>query len=89
MAKLVFTSHLNGVAPSYPCHYDAPDVGRVLAAAFTDHPGLRHYILDDQGKVRKHVVIFVDDRQLAREAALGAPVTAQNEVYVLQALSGG
>ena len=89
MAKVVFTSHLGSVAPSDPCHYEAPDVGSVLSAAFTDHPGLEHYILDDQGNVRRHVVIFVDGCQLARAAALDAPVKAKSEIYVLQALSGG
>ena len=89
MAKVVFTSHLGSVAPSDPCHYEAPDVGGVLTAAFTDHPGLQHYILDDQGKVRRHVVIFVDGCQLPRAEALDAPVKTGSEVYVLQALSGG
>lgn len=89
MPRLVFTSHLGGVAPKDEVEFPGATVGEVLAAAFVAYPGLVHYILDDQGRLRKHVVIFADSCQLDRAGALAAPVSEASEIYVMQALSGG
>ena len=86
MPRLIFTNHLNGIAPTGEPEFPGETVAEVLAAAFAAHPGLRHYILDDQGRLRKHVIIFVDN---ARVSALATPVAEASEIYVLQALSGG
>lgn len=89
MPKLIFTSHLGGVAPHGETEWSGRTVGEVLAGAFAAHPGLRHYILDDQGRVRKHVIVFADNRHLDLGSALTEPVMPDSEIYVLQALSGG
>ncbi len=89
MPKLVFTSHLDGLAPDGDVDYPGRTVAEVLDAAFADFPALRHYVLDDQDHLRKHVVIFVDENPLRRGDDLGRPVGAGSEIYVLQALSGG
>lgn len=60
-----------------------------LADVYARHPTLRGYVIDEQGRVRHHVAIFVDGVALADKAALDTPVAAQSEIYVLQALSGG
>ena len=54
-----------------------------------DYPRLRGYVLDDQGRVRKHIAIFLDGEMQKRSEALGLPVGKDSEVYVFQALSGG
>jgi sulfur-carrier protein len=85
MPRLVFTAHLKGVAPPDERDYPGETVRAVLEAAFAEHPPLRHYVLDDQGGLRKHVVVFADGKR----AGLGDAVVAASEIYVLQALSGG
>lgn len=65
------------------------DVGQVLQAVFDQHPGLRGYVLDEHGVIRHHVAVFVDGQALHDKRDLRQPVTAQGEVYVMQALSGG
>lgn len=60
-------------------------VGEVLDAVFSANPRLKGYILDDQDRLRQHVVVFVDGER----ARLEDPVPSGSEVYVLQALSGG
>jgi hypothetical protein len=89
MPRIVFTSHLGGVAPQGEPEFPGGTVGEALNAAFAAHPGLAHYIVDDQGRLRKHVVIFEGDRRLDGATALAAPVGDASEIYVLQALSGG
>lgn len=89
MARLIFTSHLDGLAPAGEPEFAGASVGEVLDACFAAHPGLRHYILDEQGRLRKHVIIFADNRNLDRGTALAEPVSQKSEIYVMQALSGG
>ena len=50
---------------------------------------LRSYILDDQGRLRRHVNVFVGGQMVADRLALSDPVGPRDEIYVLQALSGG
>ena len=55
----------------------------------TAAPRLRGYVLDDQGRLRENVVVFVDGRRCADRAALDDPLQPDSQVYILQALSGG
>lgn len=64
-------------------------VADALAAVFADNPKLRHYLLDDQGRLRKHVNIFVNGEPVADRERLSDAIAARDEVFVFQALSGG
>jgi hypothetical protein len=46
-------------------------------------------VLDEHGAVRPHMVIFVNGRQIRDRISLSDPVSADAEVHVMQALSGG
>ena len=61
----------------------------VLEAYFVAHPTARSYVLDDQSALRKHMVIFVDGRQITDRIGLTDSVPQDGTVEVLQALSGG
>ena len=89
MARIAFTSHLRAVGPCEPTAYDGATLAEVLDAVAADYPLLKNYVLDDQGRVRRHIAIFVDGTMRPRETALGLSLTASSNVYVLQALSGG
>lgn len=58
----------------------------VLAELDRRFPGLRFRIIDEQGKIRPHIKIFVD-RDLARDLAAG--LSQASEVMIVGALSGG
>jgi molybdopterin converting factor small subunit len=49
-------------------------------------PGLRFRVVDEQGRLRRHMRIFVD-RSI--ESDLARPVTGHEEIVIMQALSGG
>jgi sulfur-carrier protein len=77
-------------------HVDCPSetvVGETVAACLDDyfsrHPRVRSYVLDEQGAVRKHVVVFVGGSQLRDPSTQADAVTDQDEIHVMQALSGG
>jgi hypothetical protein len=89
MAIVHFTRWLKGIAPGEPVEIQAETVGRVLDRLFADNAQARGYVLDEQGRLRKHVCIFLDGERLAHDVALAAPTTRQSEIYVMQALSGG
>jgi sulfur-carrier protein len=64
-------------------------VATVLADYFAQVPGVQHYVLDDQGAPRKHIAVFVGDHTVTDRVRLSDPVGPTDEIYVMQALSGG
>lgn len=52
-------------------------------------PGIRGYILDEQGRVRKHVAVAVDGDFVREKEAREITLGEQSNVMILQALSGG
>ena len=85
MPRVVFTANLRRHVEAPPALVPGSTVRAALEAVFLRNPRLRGYVLDEQDRVRQHVVLFVDGER----AALDAPVTDASEIYVLQALSGG
>lgn len=89
MANIVCTQRLGDVGPLEPASYKGETVGAVLDAAAVDYPRLKSYVLDDQGRVRKHVAIFVEGTLQPRETVLYHALRTTDEIYIMQALSGG
>jgi len=61
----------------------------VLDAYFTDNERARGYVLDEQGKVRQHMVVFIDGEMVRDRDTLSDPVQPNSTIDVIQALSGG
>jgi hypothetical protein len=89
MAEVHFTTWLRQYAPDGPLQAEGGTVGDALGAVFTELPHIRGYVLDDQGRLRKHVCIFADGTRLARDGALEFPIRPDSRLHVMQALSGG
>lgn len=89
MAQLHFTAWLRELVPDGPLQADGGTVGDALAALFAERPHVRGYVVDEQGRLRKHVCIFADGKRLPHQAALAQPIRADSTLYVMQALSGG
>jgi sulfur-carrier protein len=89
MPRITFTPHLKR-------HVDCPNhavagatVRQALDAYFVTYPKVRSYVFDEQGALRRHVIVFIDSEQLKDRDTQSDPVTDATELYVLQALSGG
>lgn len=89
MAMLTFTANIQRHVACPPCQVEGANVRAVLEAAFAENPVARSYVLDDQGALRKHINIFVNDRLIRDRVGLTDPVAPDATVYVIQALSGG
>ena len=61
----------------------------VLREIDSSYPGIRNYILDEQGSLRRHVNIFIDGKMINDRSKLSDSVSANSEIYIIQALSGG
>lgn len=89
MARVEVTKNLARHVAVSPGELPGATVRAVLEALFERNPELRGYVLDDQGALRKHVVVFVDGESIADRAGLSDAVGSSSELVVMQALSGG
>jgi molybdopterin synthase sulfur carrier subunit len=89
MATVVFTPNLARHVACPTTEVEGATVRAILDRVFEDNQRLRGYVVDEQGALRHHMVVFVDGRQIQDRKGLSDPVPPGGEVYVMQALSGG
>lgn len=61
-------------------------LSEVLADLDRRFPGIRFRVVDEQGRLRRHMRVFVND-EMTRD--LDTPLSDRDEVTFVQALSGG
>jgi hypothetical protein len=64
----------------------APPLRAIVAALESSFPGIRFRIVDEQGKLRPHIAVFLGPRAVRD---LGSPVPPGTDVMIVAALSGG
>ena len=89
MPRLFFTPNVQRHVACPPAEVAGHTVREALEAYFALHPKARGYVLDDQGALRSHMVIFVDNEPINDRIRLSDEVVENSEVFVMQALSGG
>ena len=89
MASIRFTAHLTRHRPARGIEAEGGTVAEVLAAGMAGDDLLKSYVLDEQGRVRKHVNIYLDGVLIRDRLRLSDAARPGAEIYVLQALSGG
>jgi molybdopterin synthase sulfur carrier subunit len=67
----------------------AGSVADVLRAVNEIAPGFADYVLDEQGALRRHVMISIDNTVVIDRKTLSDRVPDGGTVYIFQALSGG
>jgi molybdopterin converting factor small subunit len=89
MAQVKFTPALTRHIDCPPQSAEGASVREVLDIVFAGNPRARNYVLDDQLALRKHIAVFVNGRRIKDLVHLSDAVAPNDEIYVLQALSGG
>lgn len=89
MVSVVFTENIQRHVACPPARVQGATVGEVLDRVFETNGRARGYVLDEQGAVRKHMVVFVNGIPIRDRLTLSDTVSDGSEVYVMQALSGG
>ncbi|HTS44747.1 MAG TPA: MoaD/ThiS family protein [Puia sp.] len=90
MATVRFTYALKRFFPDIK---DMPAKGNSLKEILNEiesrYPRIQNYLVDDQGKLREHVNIFIDGNLITDRAGLSDTFSQESEIYIMQALSGG
>jgi len=89
MATVSFTRALARFLLAPFATVEAATVGDALGAVFASRSTLRGYVLDDQGALRRHVIVYVNGQPVNDRIRLSDPVGPRDEIYVFQALTGG
>ena len=89
MPTVTFTPNIQRHVNCPASNVEGETVRQVLEAVFRENPRARAYVLDEQGAVRQHMVVFVDGHQVRDRQRLTDSVAPTAEIYVAQALSGG
>lgn len=90
MAHVQFTPALRRFAPSLDSfESEAATVAQLLEEIDRRYPGLKDYLVDERGALRQHVNIFVGEDLVRDKEALSDALDPDDQVYILQALSGG
>jgi hypothetical protein len=89
MAKIIFAPAIQRHVQIDEQHVAAKTLREALHAAFIIKPALRDYIVDEQGQLRKHVTLFIDNEQIDHRRDLDQTISDSADIYVAQALSGG
>jgi molybdopterin synthase sulfur carrier subunit len=89
MPEVTFTAVLQRHLSAPPATVSGATVREALEEVFRGNPRLRSYVLDDQGRLRRHVVVFVDGELVLDRDGLADGVAPDSRIFVMQALSGG
>jgi hypothetical protein len=89
MPTIRFTDNIQRHIACPTREVDGSTVREVLSVYFRDNEPARSYVLDDQGKLRQHMAIFIDGRQIRDRQTLSDRLADDAVVDLIQALSGG
>ena len=89
MATVRFTRNIQRhvVCPSR--EISGATLREVLDGYFRENERARGYVLDEQGRIRQHMVVFIDGELVRDRDRLSDPVQSKSIIDVIQALSGG
>lgn len=90
MPLVHFTSALNRYYPDLDTtEVSAGTAADVLVELNGRYKGIRDYLVEENGALRKHVNVFVNGAMVKDRNELSDLVGDSDEVHIIQALSGG
>jgi len=85
MAHVRLRGPLKGLAGGAEHPVEGATIAELLRELEREHPALHGWILDERGRIRRHINVFVNGEQ----GAEGTAVAADDRVEVIPAISGG
>lgn len=90
MIKVHFTEALKRFYPELREELvEARNIAELIGVIDERYPGIRGYILDEHGRCRQHVNVFIGERLIGDREELSDVLGDGDEVFFIQALSGG
>jgi sulfur-carrier protein len=84
--KVLIPSSLRSYTGGMWAQAEGSSLAELLDDLDAHHPGLRFRMVDEQGQIRPHMRVFINGRAVK---ALDTAVAGDDEVAIVQALSGG
>ena len=89
MGRISFTANLERHLTCPPVCVRGGTIREILDEVFGANPQLRSYLVDEHGRLRRHVNVYVNEDPVADRTGLSDTVAPEDDIYVFQALSGG
>ena len=89
MATVRFTRNIQRHVPCPTREIPGSTLRAVLDDYFRENEMARGYVLDEMGRIRQHMVVFVDGDLVRDRDGLNDSVNPDSVIDVIQALSGG
>jgi molybdopterin synthase sulfur carrier subunit len=89
MATVRFTRNIQRHVECPALEVSGRTIRDVLDGYFQSHEQARGYVLDDQGRLRQHMAVFINGNQIRDRELLSDPVSTDAVIDIIQALSGG
>ena len=89
MSTVRFTQNIQRHVPCPTREVNGATLRAVLDDYFRENEKARGYVLDEQGKIRQHMVVFIDGEMARDRDRLTDAVKPESVIDVIQSLSGG
>ena len=90
MPTISFSPNIRSLVAVDSCEIsEATTVKDALESVFEKHTRLESCLFDDDGTLRKHIAIIVNSEPIEDRDGLSDPIEAGDDIFVMQALSGG
>ena len=90
MPFVIFTRHLERYFPALVAgEVPGATVREVIDELERRHPGFASFIVDETGRLRRHVNVFIGEEPLRDRDGLCDALGPDDKLFILQALSGG
>lgn len=84
--KVLIPSALRSYTESAKAEASGATLAEVVAELDRLYPGIRFRMIDEQGRIRRHIRFFFEGQQVRD---LAQPLSDSGELIIVQALSGG
>lgn len=89
MVEVSFTENLQRHVACRPVRVAEGTLAEVLDRVFEVYPALKDYVLTEQGELRKHVMLAIDQQLIQGALPARQRLNPGSRLHVMQALSGG
>ena len=90
MAAVKFTGLLKRFFPDLKEETVSCSTIRDLVCSLDEiYPGISGYLVTDNGELRQHVNVFINEEMIKDRESLSDAVAEDDQIYIIQALSGG
>ena len=89
MATVRFTRNIQRHVECPTREISGSTLRAILDEYFRENEKARGYVLDEQGRIRRHMVVFIDGELVQDRDGLSDRIEPTSMIDVIQALSGG